>query len=88
MRERAGQIDALEVHPKFEIYVDTPDRGRITCGIYTADFRYWELVRHANGSSQNALRVEDVKSKATKTTDYQLRKKLVEAIFNLTITEI
>ncbi len=89
MRERAGQIDALEVHPKFEIYIDTPDRGRIQCAIYTADFRYFETISSEDGHGKDlSLRVEDVKSKATKTTDYQLRKKLVEAIYDLIITEI
>ena len=84
MRQRAGEIDSLEVHPVLEIYIDAHERGRIHIGNYTADFWYWEKT--PNGAM---FRVIDVKSAATrKLTDYQLRKKLVEALYNVTITEI
>jgi hypothetical protein len=82
MRERLQEITGLELQPVFPIYIDTPDRGRIYVGEYTADFRYWEHV-----GDKDALRVVDVKSPASKTEAYQLRKKLVEAIYNLTILE-
>jgi hypothetical protein len=82
MRERIGEIDKLELQPVFPIYIDTPDRGRIYCGEFTADFRYWE---HYCG--KDTLRVVDVKSPASKTEAYQLRKKLVEAIYNIIILE-
>lgn len=83
MRERLHEIDRLELQPVFPIYIDTPDRGRIGIGVFKADFRYWE---HYCG--KDTLRVVDVKSTATKTEAYQLRKKLVEAIYNITITEV
>lgn len=83
MRERLKEIEHLDLQPEFAIYIDTPDRGRIDCGTFTADFRYWESYC---GSAK--LRVDDVKSTATKTEAYQLRKKLVEAIYNITITEV
>jgi Protein of unknown function (DUF1064) len=82
MRERLKEIDGLELQPVFPIYIDTPDRGRIHCGDFTADFRYWE---HYCG--KDVLRVIDVKSPASKTEAYQLRKKLVEAIYNIEIIE-
>lgn len=83
MRERLHEIDRLDLQPVFPIYIETRDRGRIFCGDFTADFRYWELFK--DGTER--LRVDDVKSTATKTEAYQLRKKLVEAIYNITITE-
>ena len=83
MRERQHEIDRLEIQPVFPIYVDTPDRGRIYCGEFTADFRYWE---HAAGGV-DLLRVVDVKSPASRTEAYQLRKKLIEALYNVTILE-
>ena len=82
MRERLKEIDQLELQPVFPIYIDTPDRGRIHCGDFTADFRYWE---HYCG--KDTVRVIDVKSPASKTEAYQLRKKLVEAIYNIEIIE-
>jgi hypothetical protein len=82
MRERLKEIDNLELQPVFPIYIDTPDRGRIHCGDFTADFRYWE---HYCG--KDTLRVIDVKSPASRTEAYQLRKKLVEAIYNIEIIE-
>jgi hypothetical protein len=61
MRQRLNEIDGLEMQPVFQIYIDTPDRGRIDCGDFTPDFRYWE---HYCG--KDVLRVVDVKSSATK----------------------
>jgi hypothetical protein len=83
MRERLGEIEHLDLQPVFPIYVETPDRGRIAIGVFKADFRYWE-----NYCGTAILRVVDVKSPVTKTEAYQLRKKLVEAIYNITITEV
>ena len=60
---RAREISDLEVHPKFDLMVNGVKIGR-----YTADFRY------KKGSD---IIVEDVKSKATKTRDYVLRKKIL-----------
>ena len=60
---RAREISDLEVHPKFDVMVNGVKIGR-----YTADFRY------KKGSD---VIVEDVKSRATKTRDYVLRKKIL-----------
>jgi hypothetical protein len=60
---RAKEITDLEIHPKFDLMVNGVKIGR-----YTADFRY------KKGSE---IIVEDVKSRATKTRDYMLRKKIL-----------
>jgi|TARA_R110002020_G_scaffold358082_2_gene570362 hypothetical protein len=59
----AGRISKLEIHPQIALMVNGMKIGK-----YTADFRYRE-----NGESV----LEDVKSKATKTRDYILRKKIL-----------
>jgi hypothetical protein len=88
--QRAGTISKLDVHPMYTITVvrlsTVTSGGPVTTdaletvGVYTPDFRYVD----ASGD----LVVEDVKSGPTKTTAYRLRKKLVEAIHGITITEI
>ncbi len=72
---RAREISDLELHPKFDLMVNGVKIGR-----YTADFRY------KKGSD---IIVEDVKSRATKTRDYMLRKKIL-ATYNppIIITEV
>jgi len=90
--EKAGQIRDLETQPRFPIDVvqlwqdgrwawSGPDREIIQCGVFTADFRY---VETATGQ----VVIEDVKSGPTKTTAYRLRKRLVEAIHGVTISEV
>jgi hypothetical protein len=93
--EKAGQITDLETQPKFPIdVVQLWQAGRwtwrtsqdeppplIQCGVFTADFRY---VETATGQ----VVIEDVKSGPTKTTAYRLRKRLVEAIHGVTISEV
>lgn len=84
MRERLKEIDGLELQPVFDLYVDTPTRGRISVGKFTPDFRFWE---HVPGG-EDVLRVVDVKSEPTKTEAYRLRKKLAEAIYGIAIIEV
>lgn len=72
----AGVVAELEVHPRFPIVVE-----HRLCGVYTADFRYRD-------QETGALVVEDVKSEPTRTTAYRLRKRLVEAIYGITIREV
>lgn len=86
----AGDISHLEIHPTYTIdvvplavvYAGAPlsADALILVGMYTADFRYVD--------ASGAVVVEDVKSKPTKTTAYRLRKRLVEAIYGITITEL
>jgi hypothetical protein len=70
----AHAISHLEVHPAWELVV----KGQLI-GRYTADFSYREGRRYI---------VEDVKSKATKTRDYVLRKKLMKALHGIEIQEV
>ena len=58
-----GKISNLEIHPRFDLIVNGIKIGR-----YTADFRY---------NIKGEVIIEDVKSKATKTRDYILRKKIL-----------
>jgi len=57
-------ISNLELHPVYPLMVNGIKIGR-----YTADFRY----KNQNGETI----IEDVKSKATKTRDYMIRKKIL-----------
>lgn len=84
--QQAGQIAHLETQPAFPLIVgrlrtEGPPTVFLTVGQYHADFRYLDL-----GTGE--VMVEDVKSKPTKNTAYQLRKKLVEAIHGIVITEV
>lgn len=83
--ENAGAIQNLELQPRFPIMVaelwhDGPPCF-VNCGVYTADFRYVDVER-------GAVVVEDTKSDATKTEAYRLRKRLIEAIYGIKISEV
>jgi Protein of unknown function (DUF1064) len=73
---RAGMIDALEVQPRYEFWVKD-----ILIGRYKADFRYFDRK-----TAETV--VEDVKSKATRTEAYRLRKKLMLACHRIKIREV
>ena len=68
----SGDITDLEVHPTFPIEVN----GKKIC-TYEADFMYME---------SGVLKVDDVKG--VRTDVYSLKKKLVEALYDLKINEI
>lgn len=86
--ERAGEIKSLERQPRYDLFALKRDwRGKQMCeatvviGRFTPDFRY----RHTSG----AWCVEDVKSPATRReTAYRLRKRIFEANYGITVTEI
>lgn len=72
MLEQAGEIKNLTLQPKFPCFVN----GKLVC-TYIADFQYHDVVgRH----------VED--AKGFKTDVYKLKKKLVEALYSITIEEV
>jgi hypothetical protein len=84
--QKAGQITDLECQPVFPLHVMELWRSGspiviTTIGKFTADFRYLHW-----GTGE--IVVEDVKSKATRTEAYRLRKKMAEAIHGITITEV
>ena len=94
---RAGEIDDLRIQPHF-----TLSEAWVTCeGVpvramqYVADFSYRKVTGFkVNGdiSSQNllgALVVEDCKGgNATKTAEYNMKKKLMQNRFGITIKEV
>lgn len=73
-RLRRSQIASLDLQPSYEVNI----KNKKIC-VYRADFRYWDCV-----SGERV--VEDVKG--FKTPVYRLKKKLVEAIYDIKITEI
>jgi hypothetical protein len=76
--ERAGVIQGLRLQPIYPIAPTCWDLvGRHVCN-YVADFQYYR--------KDGELVIEDVKG--MKTPVYRLKKKLVEAIYGITITEV
>ena len=96
---KAGKIRELKLQPQFtlqEAYT-TPDGNRIRAIIYKADFSYEEQITthfvesrtnyHYDDTSWQFV-VEDVKSKATKTRVYGMKKKLLREKFGIDIVEV
>jgi hypothetical protein len=87
--ERAGLIRDLELQPQFFLAVgERPVLIRSTRykngrqAKYSADFAYWDVERGRRV-------VEDVKSPATRTEAYVIRKAVVEAMYpDLQINEV
>lgn len=71
-----GEIRDLECHPVFRFELNGVRIGR-----YTADFRYVD-------ATTGETIVEDVKSDATKTTAYRLRKRLMKAFHDIDVKEV
>ena len=79
----AGNIRNLKLQPEFtlqEAYT-TLEGVRVRAIRYRADFTYYEGARGLKV-------VEDVKSRATRTRDYAMKKKLLKDRFGLDITEV
>ena len=73
--QKAGKISKLDVHPKISIHVN----DKFVCN-YIADFNYYDQERRGKNV------YEDVKG--VKTPVYNLKKKLVKAIYGIEIREI
>ena len=98
LRQQAGQIRNLRLQVDFtlqEAYTDTEGR-RVRAIRYKADFVYLERD-HAVEADAKTIGfpceswrkvVEDVKSKATKTQKYAIKKKMLKERFGLDITEV
>ena len=90
---KAGKIRDLKLQPQFtlqEAYT-TPDGKRIRAIRYCAAFSYeifCEALIGASGGGTWIEKVEDVKSKATKTRVYAMKKKLMQEKYGITITEV
>ena len=74
--QRAGIIKNLELQVPFAIIVN----GKKICK-YIADFQYVDV-------SSGKVVTEDAKSPATRTPTYQIKKKLVAAIYGVQIVEV
>ena len=74
--QQARLIQDLELQPRYDLVVNTHK-----IGFYRADFRY-EVV------ATSILIGEDVKSPATKTAVYCLKKKLMKALYGIEIVEV
>jgi hypothetical protein len=72
--ERAHKIVDLELQPRFDLVVND-----CKIGFYKADFRYTDIK---TGSSV----IEDVKG--MKTPVYNLKRKLVKALYGIDIVEV
>ena len=87
LMEKAGLIRDLECQPKFPIHIVPQScwgNGAVVpvrVATYIADFSYYDV-------ETRSVVVEDVKSKATRTALYRLKKKLIEAQHDITITEV
>lgn len=96
---KAGEIRDLRLQPQFtlqEAYT-TPEGKRVRAIRYDADFSYYllttELYVADGGGSTKAedewkYVVEDVKSKATKTRVYAMKKKLLREKYGIDIVEV
>ena len=79
-RERRGEIRELRLQVDFtlqEAYTDTEGR-RVRAIRYRADLTYYE-------GAQGVKVVEDVKSRATRTKEYAMKKKMLKDRFGLEI---
>lgn len=71
---RAGTISNLELQPRYNLTING-----VKVATYVADFRYEE-------SATGAVVVED--AKGVRTPVYRLKKKLMSAIFGVSIREV
>ena len=92
----AGQIRDLKLQPQFtlqEAYTTTEGK-RVRAIRYVADFSYSAMPPYWKNYAEQCPDdawyqvVEDVKSKATKTREYQMKKKLLQERFGITVTEV
>ena len=89
--ERVGEIRELRMQVDFtlqEAYTDGEGR-RVRAIRYRADFTYVQ-VKETIGeyTFRDQLVVEDVKSRATRTKEYIMKRKLMKERFNIDIQEV
>lgn len=88
---RAGQIRDLKLQPQFTIQeaYTTPEGQRVRAIRYQADFSYERATEpDCNGEIHWLRVVEDVKSRATKTRIYEIKKKLLREKLGIEIREV
>ena len=85
LMEKAGEIAELELQPKFQMVVNG-----VKLGSYIGDFQYNEYLtpkaKRPKDEHDRVSVVEDVKG--VKTPVYNLKKKLVKALYGIEIREI
>lgn len=83
VRFRAGRIRDLKLQPQFTLQESykTPEGKRVQAIRYVADFSYFDCDLDKDV-------VEDVKSKATKTREYEMKRKLMLDRFGIEIREV
>lgn len=88
---KAGKIRNLKLQPQFtlqESYV-TPEGERVQAIRYVADFSYERKTSpDQNGYIHWVKVVEDVKSQATRTAQYEIKRKLMLDRFGIAIEEV
>lgn len=78
--ERAGLIRELTLQPRFTLQESFVHKGKTIRKLeYVADFSYLR---------DNDFVVEDVKSEATKTPQYRIKKKLMLGKFGIEVVEV
>lgn len=87
---RAGRVRGLKLQPQFtlqEAYT-TVEGVRVRAIRYQADFSYELAVERSGDETGWVPVVEDVKSRATKTRVYAMKKKLMQERFGIDIQEV
>ena len=91
LMEQAGQIRDLRLQPQYtlqESYL-TQEGDRIRAIRYVADFSYQERRLGAGGVNESWHKVvEDVKSTATRTREYELKRKMMMDLRGIRIREV
>lgn len=88
---RAGEIRELKLQPQFTIQeaYTTPEGRRVRAIRYQADFSYERpTAPDCTGTVHWLPVVEDVKSRATRTRVYEIKKKLLQEKFGIEIREV
>ena len=82
----AGKIHELKLQHNFTLQegYTKPDGERVRGIVYKADFSYKKF----DDGGREVFVVEDVKSRATKTKVYNIKKKLMREVFGIEIQEI
>ena len=85
--EQTGEIRDLRLQVNFTLRegYTKPDGERVRAIIYRADFTYW---KRAENGGYTLYIVEDVKSTATRTAAYKLKRKLFREKYGTDITEV
>ncbi len=77
--EKAGKIERLKLQPEFKLIAHDGSPFGVTVGKYRADFQYFDVCA-------GRTVIEDAKGVRTET--YKLKKRIVEAVHKIKITEV